>query len=84
MVRTRNPLRKPDRRIFEAAIRRLGLVADLGECLFITEESDHISRARQLHMKTLHFGGVPPEGFDTWTSAVPQIAALVADASPDV
>src|ERR1044071_2374804 len=33
---------KPDRKIFETALQRLGSTAQLEDCLFITEEASHI------------------------------------------
>src|SRR5262249_39156983 len=48
---------KPDRRIFETALQRLGAKVPLEECLFITEDAGHIKDAREkLKMQTLQFG----------------------------
>jgi FMN phosphatase YigB (HAD superfamily) len=41
-------VRKPDLRIFEAAIRRLGFSAELSDCLFITEDAGHVAACRNL------------------------------------
>jgi hypothetical protein len=69
---------KPDRKIFETALRRLRVKASLTECLFITENSDHIRAARsKLHMSTLHFRGGESAGFDDWLQAPPMVAHLV-------
>jgi FMN phosphatase YigB (HAD superfamily) len=65
---------KPERIVFEAALRRLGKTAKLNECLFITENAQHIAHARdQLGMRTLRFG----EEFSDWADALPLIEALV-------
>jgi FMN phosphatase YigB (HAD superfamily) len=73
---------KPDRKIFETAIERLGLQAKLDECLFITEDVDHINACGALHMKTLTFGvRGGSDGFDDWALGPMLIARLVAPAS---
>ena len=56
---------KPDRRIFELAIKRLGLDASLSDCLFITENAEHIAACQKLGMTTLRFGG----DFNDWSQA---------------
>jgi HAD superfamily hydrolase (TIGR01509 family) len=53
---TQAGVRKPDRRIFETALQRLGSSATLQECLFITEDAAHIAACRALGMQTLRFG----------------------------
>jgi FMN phosphatase YigB (HAD superfamily) len=71
---------KPDRKIFETALRRLRSKASLEECLFVTENRDHIRAARtRLHMSTLHFRSGESSGFDfdDWLQAPPMIAHLV-------
>jgi FMN phosphatase YigB (HAD superfamily) len=75
-------VRKPDRHIFEVAIKRLGLQAKLNECLFITESGEHIAACAELGMKTLQFGGAgePGSQFSDWADAPPLIAHLVAPA----
>jgi hypothetical protein len=70
---------KPDRKIFETAIERLGVKAKLDECLFITEDVDHIKACGKLHMKTLTFGVKgSADGFDDWAQGPMLIARLVA------
>jgi hypothetical protein len=69
---------KPDRRIFEMAISRLGLEAKLSECLFITEDADHISACQQLGMATLHFASESDGGdFDDWSEVPLLVNELV-------
>lgn len=66
---------KPDRRIFELAIKRLGLKAKLSECLFITEEKTHIAAASDLGMATLTFG--TPKGFTDWAEGPLLVAGKI-------
>jgi beta-phosphoglucomutase-like phosphatase (HAD superfamily) len=74
--------KKPDRRIFETAIERLGIAAKLEECLFITENVDHINACGKLHMKALTFGSKgTTDGFDDWALGPMLIARLVAPSS---
>ena len=47
---------KPDRRVYELALARLGGGAQLTDCLCITENAGHISACRTLGMRTLQFG----------------------------
>ncbi|MFN7923168.1 MAG: hypothetical protein U0Q16_23910 [Bryobacteraceae bacterium] len=49
---------KPGKKIFTKALARLGAAATpLTDCLFVTENADHIDKARnKLHMQTLQFG----------------------------
>ena len=47
---------KPDRSVFSEALVRLGSDADLGNCLFITENRTHISACADLGMSTMPFG----------------------------
>lgn len=69
---------KPDRKIFELAITRLGLTAQLGECLFITENNAHIVAARNLGMKTLRFNAADPDhDFADWQAAPALISRTV-------
>ncbi len=72
---------KPNRKIFEKALERLGTGAALDECLFITEEPGHIEAARdRLKMATLQFRSTKSDrfDFDDWTKAPALIANLVA------
>lgn len=66
---------KPDRKIFEKALKRLGASVPFEECLLVTENVSHIAAVRgQLHMKGLTFGA----DFDDWADAPALIANLVA------
>ena len=70
---------KPDRRVFETAIKRLGIEAGLGEALFITENPEHIAACRELGMKTLQFHPDPEEeaDFHHWDEAVVLVSKLL-------
>ncbi|SDX94261.1 hypothetical protein SAMN05444358_11813 [Ruegeria halocynthiae] len=65
---------KPDRRVFELALERLGSTATLTECLFITENAGHIAAARALGMMCLQFGIDGPDGFTDWADGLLKIA----------
>lgn len=69
---------KPDRLVFETALRRLGVPAQLGECLLITEDAGHVAAARALGMRGLQFG----VDFTDWSEAPTLVAALVAGDEP--
>jgi len=72
---------KPDRAVFEKALSRLHSKAALNECLFITENADHIRAASQtLGMAVLQFKapGTTHYDFDDWSQA-PALIAHLAD-----
>ncbi len=74
-------VQKPDRKIFEEALQRLGTRVSLDECLFITEDETHTDEVRKtLKMKTLQFrsAGSSRFDFDDWAEAPALIASLVA------
>jgi FMN phosphatase YigB (HAD superfamily) len=71
---------KPDRAVFETALRRLRVHATLQDCLFITESTAHIKAARsKLRMKALKFSATSsrPFDFDDWAQAPALVAHLV-------
>lgn len=75
---------KPDRRIFETAINRLGITATLDECIFITENTAHLQASRSYGMKPIRFGepgGFEPS-FSDWSEAPLLVAQLINSASP--
>ena len=77
---------KPDRAVFKKALSRLHNKATLHECLFITENAEHIHAARQtLGMTTLQFKtpGATGFDFDDWSQAPALIAHLVDPHQPD-
>lgn len=72
---------KPDRAVFEKALRRLGVAATLEECLLVTEHAGHVKVARAaLHMQALRFRppGAPAGDFADWADAPALIAHQVA------
>jgi hypothetical protein len=71
---------KPERGIFEFAVKRLGVKAKLDECLFITENAGHIEKSRLLGIKTLMFGKTNAD-FSDWSEAPLLIAQIVNPAS---
>lgn len=70
---------KPDPRIFKKAIQRLRLRIGLSECLFITENAEHVSRCRQMGMTALLFdtAGSLKGDFSDWAEAPLLIASIV-------
>jgi hypothetical protein len=71
---------KPDRKIFETALKRLQVTATLEACLFITENAAHVQAARtQLNMASLQFRSSASADFDfdDWLQAPPLIAHMV-------
>ena len=72
---------KPDRAVFEKALRRLGVAATLEECLLVTEDAGHVKAARgTLHMQALRFRppGAAAGDFADWADAPALIAHQVA------
>jgi len=70
---------KPDPKVFELALQRLGIKAPFSECLFITENSLHIRACKSLGMGTLQFG-LPEQagGFPHWNDAFRIISGSVS------
>ena len=69
---------KPDRKVFTLALKRLGVKATLRECVFVTENADHIRHCReQLGMKALQFG----KDFTDWADGPLALLTLVAPAA---
>ena len=71
---------KPHRKIFVTALARLKSKASLDECLFITENADHVRAARtELHMHALQFRSSTTTtfDFDDWLQAPAMVAHLV-------
>jgi hypothetical protein len=70
-------VRKPDRRVYEIALQRLGSSASLRESLVVTEDPAHLDACRTLGMTTLGFG----LDFTDWLDAPLLIRHLVGPAS---
>jgi FMN phosphatase YigB (HAD superfamily) len=66
--------RKPHAEIFELALHRLGPPEmRFQDCLFITENADHVAACRRLGMKALELG----KDFSNWEKAPAVIAGFV-------
>lgn len=68
---------KPDRRVFETALDRLGLDAGLHECLLVTEDAEHIAAVSRLGMAALRFGDDAAADLRNWAEAAQTIARVV-------
>ncbi len=69
---------KPDRRVFELALTRLGAGGTLADCLFVTENAAHIAAARDLGMAVLDFAEEAGAGsFADWPLGLLAIAAAL-------
>jgi len=64
---------KPDRRVYELALQRLGAGATLGDCLSITEDAGHVVACQALGMRALRFGG----DFADWSDLDPRVVGLL-------
>ena len=76
---TRAGVNKPDRHIFELAAKRSGTGAMLSECLFVTENTDHLGKCKEYGMLPVRFGtgpGITP-AFSDWADAPALFAGLV-------
>lgn len=71
---------KPDRKIFDAALKKLGNEAHFHHTLFITENEEHVAGARRLGMMAIHFKGPGEEKgeIDKLIDLIPIIERLVA------
>ena len=75
---------KPNRKIFETALTRLRSTATLAECLFMTENQDHVRVARSdLGMSALQFRSSASAtfDFDDWRQAPAKVAHLMGAAA---
>lgn len=64
---------KPDRRIYELALTRLGTDATIADCLSITEDAGHVAACRALGMQALQFG----VDFTDWSQAPALVRGLI-------
>jgi hypothetical protein len=65
---------KPDRKVFALALKRLGVSARLVDCVFVTENAEHVRHCREaLKMKALEFG----KDFSDWSEAPLLLSALI-------
>ena len=74
---------KPDPIVFKEALARLGSDTNFDECIFITENLDHIAACAALGMTTMHFGEgtQDTEGFVDWPVGLVKIARAI---TPDM
>ncbi|WP_448642454.1 HAD family hydrolase [Geodermatophilus sp. URMC 63] len=72
-------VRKPDRRVYELALRRLGTSGGLTDCLSITENVDHVAACRALGMQALQFG----VDFDDWSQAPALVRRMIDPAGSE-
>ncbi len=82
MVKLALGVSKPDRRIFELAIKRSGFGASLGECTFTTENTEHLAKCKGFGMIAIRFGsgpGITP-AFSHWADAPGLFAGLLSPA----
>ncbi len=70
---------KPDRRVYDLALERLGTGATLAESLVITEDAAHVEACRKLGMATLRFG----DDFTDWSEAPAMVRQLANPAGVD-
>lgn len=70
---------KPDKRIFESAIKKINPSLRFQDAIFITEEPVHIAAARSLGMRAVHFKGPGQASGDVnrLTDVVPIIKKFV-------
>ena len=68
---------KPDAKIFQLALRRLGIGGDVTAAIFITEDADHVRAAKKLGMTGLQYGSA--SGIPAWSSAVPTIRRILEE-----
>jgi hypothetical protein len=71
---------KPERKVFEKALRRLQVKASLEECVLFTEDPSHVDAVRQkFGMRALRFGraGASSVDFSDWSQAPALLAHLL-------
>ena len=72
---TQARVRKPNARIFELALERLGLPPRLSSAMFITESAEHVAAARALGITAWQFG----VDFVDWDEAPALVARALAN-----
>lgn len=77
---TRAGVRKPARKLFEMAAERSGTGATLAECLFVTEEAEHLKKAKVYGLTAVRFGTGPgfEPAFGDWKDAPAVLGKLIA------
>jgi hypothetical protein len=79
-ISSRAGVRKPERKIFDVAVVRTQKNATLNECLFVTENTNHLQKCQEYGMTPVRFGpaGSDMIGFEDWANAPALISRLVA------
>jgi hypothetical protein len=74
----------PDWRLFETALRRMGVRAGPGECLLISGDREDVAACERLGMAALRYAGPGEPGgdFADWAEAPLLVARLMAPDSP--
>ncbi len=72
---TRVGVRKPDRRIFRAALDKFDKQAHFHDAVFVTENKVHVDAARELGLQALHFQG--PEQTEGDATTLPELVPLI-------
>lgn len=83
-ISSRAGVTKPARQIFELGVKRSGTGASLNECLFVTEDSEHLAKAQDFGMTVVRFGsgpGIEPS-FSDWSDGVGLLADLIEPNHP--
>jgi FMN phosphatase YigB (HAD superfamily) len=78
-ISTQAGVAKPDRRIYQLALDRLGGDAEFGDCLSITEDAGHVAACRALGMQALRFGA----DFTDWSQAPALVRSLIDPADAE-
>ena len=83
-ISSRAGTRKPARKIFDVAVSRMGTGASLNECLFVTEDLDHLQKCKEHGIVPIRFGpdGSGMAGFEDWADAAGVIAGIVPQVTP--
>jgi hypothetical protein len=72
---------KPDKKVFALAVKRLRVSVALGDCVFVTENAEHVRHCREsLGMKTLQFG----KDFRDWSEAPLILAPMIGPANVNI
>lgn len=78
-ISTQAGVTKPDQRIYQLALDRLGTGAKLAECLSITEDAGHVAACRALGMQAIRFGA----DFTDWAQAPALVRSLIDPAGAE-
>ena len=68
---------KPDKRIFQAAVKKIDKHASFRDVVFITENLQHVKKARRLKIKAIHFKG--PKQTEGDVKKLPDLIPLIEE-----